>query len=466
MSQHDFLLDNQSAPAFRADANAALQALASNNAGPNEPPTKVACMWWADTTAGLLKQRSADNTQWVVRGTLAAETVVARGSDTTLVAADFGKRIVATGSWSQTLAAAATLGLGWWVDYRNDGTGTVTIDPSGGEVIDGAATLALGPGEACKIVCDGTRFLLYNRERRAASQAEMQSGTEAGMREMSPALVKAAILALGKSGGSPVRQTVLSGPVDANGYPNFLPATSATLSLSTQNISASTPLIVTSAAGFTAAGADDRIGVAVANFVWPGLAANSTNILFVDVGVDGSLTPVIAILPVIYQFGGARSTANGQSTFNYGPAEMSMTVGNGSSAVAVRRVCVGEADTNATGVVATRAYAYQGTFESQETAISASAVTVFGHSIGDVPKNVDVVLRCKTAEHGYLVGDEAWFKTRPSAVESSIHTPVSRNRLFAYLTLSSLIHVHSRTTLDHVVIDPAKWRVVVRAKRW
>jgi len=82
----------------------------------------------------------------------------ARSSNTILGLADHGKTIVATATFTQTLEAAATLGGGWFVNYRNDGTGVITIDPNASETIDGAATLALYPGEACKIVCDGSAF--------------------------------------------------------------------------------------------------------------------------------------------------------------------------------------------------------------------------------------------------------------------------------------------------------------------
>ena len=65
---------------------------------------------------------------------------------------------VTSGTFSQTLAAAATLGGGWRVFYKNSGTGTVTLDPNGGELINGASTYAMAPGEGRVIVCTGTAF--------------------------------------------------------------------------------------------------------------------------------------------------------------------------------------------------------------------------------------------------------------------------------------------------------------------
>jgi len=60
-------------------------------------------------------------------------TVETRTSNTILGAADCGKTIYVTGSWTQTFDAIATLGTGWWVEIINIGTGTLTLDPNGSE---------------------------------------------------------------------------------------------------------------------------------------------------------------------------------------------------------------------------------------------------------------------------------------------------------------------------------------------
>lgn len=65
MSQHDFIIANQTASSARADINSALQALASNNSGASAPSTTYANMWWYDTGANILKQRNESNTAWV-----------------------------------------------------------------------------------------------------------------------------------------------------------------------------------------------------------------------------------------------------------------------------------------------------------------------------------------------------------------------------------------------------------------
>jgi hypothetical protein len=84
--------------------------------------------------------------------------VTARSSNTILAAADNGKTFAATSTFTQTLTAAATLADGWYCDYRNNGTGIITFDPNASETINGATTLAIYPGEACRIICDGSNF--------------------------------------------------------------------------------------------------------------------------------------------------------------------------------------------------------------------------------------------------------------------------------------------------------------------
>lgn len=56
-----------------------------------------------------------------------------------------------------TLTAAATLGTNWHYTVIADGA-DVTIDPSGAETIDGAATLIVPNGSAAYIICNGSAF--------------------------------------------------------------------------------------------------------------------------------------------------------------------------------------------------------------------------------------------------------------------------------------------------------------------
>jgi hypothetical protein len=93
----------------------------------------------------------------VTLGVLAGRRTIT-GADT-IVASDHGGIIEATsGTFSLAATAAATLGLGFWCIVFNSGTGTVTVDPDGAELIDGAATAGMGHGVSLLIFCTGSAF--------------------------------------------------------------------------------------------------------------------------------------------------------------------------------------------------------------------------------------------------------------------------------------------------------------------
>lgn len=65
MSQHDFVIANQTANSARLDINSGLQALASNNSGASAPSTTYANMWWYETDTNLLKIRNENDSAWI-----------------------------------------------------------------------------------------------------------------------------------------------------------------------------------------------------------------------------------------------------------------------------------------------------------------------------------------------------------------------------------------------------------------
>jgi|11BtaG_2_1085332.scaffolds.fasta_scaffold02356_11 hypothetical protein len=65
MSQHDYVIENQTFPATRTDLNNAFGAIVSQNSGATAPSTTYAFQLWYDTTANKLKQRNADNDAWI-----------------------------------------------------------------------------------------------------------------------------------------------------------------------------------------------------------------------------------------------------------------------------------------------------------------------------------------------------------------------------------------------------------------
>lgn len=70
MATHDYVIDNQTASAFRTDLNNALQAIVTQNSGSSAPATTYANMLWYDTTNNQIKKRNEANSAWIVVGTV------------------------------------------------------------------------------------------------------------------------------------------------------------------------------------------------------------------------------------------------------------------------------------------------------------------------------------------------------------------------------------------------------------
>jgi hypothetical protein len=63
------------------------------------------------------------------------------------------------GTTTATLPLASTTGDNWFVLFKNNGTGTVTIGTTSGQNIDGAVNKAFAPGESAFIVSTGTQYV-------------------------------------------------------------------------------------------------------------------------------------------------------------------------------------------------------------------------------------------------------------------------------------------------------------------
>ena len=162
MSQNDFTIINQGFPAFRADLNSALQALATNNSGDTEPTTMFANMWWYDSANNIMYIRNEDNDAWikfaeldqandkfVLSGTLQLDdgTVSAPAltfnSDTNMGIYRGGTDIlkfVTAGTDAITIDASQGVTLAGKLDVSN---GTIKLD---GNYPTGTGNVALGDG--------------------------------------------------------------------------------------------------------------------------------------------------------------------------------------------------------------------------------------------------------------------------------------------------------------------------------
>lgn len=192
-----------------------------------------------------------------------------------------------------------------------------------------------------------------------------------------------------------VRQTVVSGPVDANGYSAFGGATGAT------SVTMSGTIRVTAANGFDALGSVDRYGSGT-NLQWTGLNTNGVMQLHVIVNADGTLTPVARTLLTNYRQAGADVVTNGQHTFNI--KEMVGKIGNGTTASQVYEVSVGEVTVSGGVVTAIRWYALGGYYYKLDVANTLFGAT-FSHLLGCDPQDYSINIYCYVADQNYLPED-------------------------------------------------------------
>jgi hypothetical protein len=90
MAQHDYVIDNGTGAAVRADLNSVLSAVASLNSGATAPSTTFAHMWWMDTATNQLKKRDGANTGWIIVATFDdgdGNMLVRRSADMAVTAA-------------------------------------------------------------------------------------------------------------------------------------------------------------------------------------------------------------------------------------------------------------------------------------------------------------------------------------------------------------------------------------------
>ena len=265
---------------------------------------------------------------------------------------------------------------------------------------------------------------------------------------------------------SPVRQTVLGGPVDTSGYPSFLPATAVGLSITAQNISATFPFVATAAAGFGSSGAVDRAGKTTSNsLTWDSLTNTATNYLYVDVATDGTLSTGSTTLAPIYNFGGntggAPYTTSGQNVYNIQEGKMYV----GPTPTQVYRVFVGEAVTSGGNVASTVAYAYQGRYESGWTATLPQGVgTVsFNHNLGIQQDVADIWIECTTNDGPFVVGDRI---RNPAQTSSSIYPlptiGAARNSMKWYSGSGNHL---VPTSASFTLLTAANWKYKATAQR-
>ena len=162
MSQHDMNIANQGFPAFRADLNNALAALASTSAADTEPSTTFANQLWMDTDNNILKVRNEDDDAWISLATFDQTT----DSVTYIDGVELSKVIVSDAAQTFTAAqrgaiTALTDGATITPDFALANNFSVTL--AGNRTLANPTNLTAGQSGSIFITQDGTgsRTLAY-----------------------------------------------------------------------------------------------------------------------------------------------------------------------------------------------------------------------------------------------------------------------------------------------------------------
>jgi hypothetical protein len=150
MSQHDYVIENQTFPATRADLNNAFGAIVSQNSGASAPSTTYAYQLWYDTSNNKLKQRNADNDAWIDLFDVNQTTDVATASSTGTFSGDINisggtSKILFTRSDTETIAGNP-LGAIEFAHTDTDDAGTAAKIIGEGDGTAGEGRIAIYTG--------------------------------------------------------------------------------------------------------------------------------------------------------------------------------------------------------------------------------------------------------------------------------------------------------------------------------
>ncbi len=186
MSQHDMVIANQTFPAFRADANDALQALASTSKGSSRPATVYAGQLWIDDnspSSTLWTLYAYDGTSDTPVGLIDSTNHVFTPTQNPYAAAVGGTANAITLSLTPARTAYLTGEFYTFIAAdSNTGATTVNIDSLGAKNVTARGSVTLPAGSIrtemlCIIQYDGIRFQLLNPALDAASQSTMETGS-------------------------------------------------------------------------------------------------------------------------------------------------------------------------------------------------------------------------------------------------------------------------------------------------
>ena len=102
-------------------------------------------------------------------------------------------------------------------------------------------------------------------------------------------------------------------------------------------------------------------------------------------------------------------------------------------------------------------------FTSSEQTVTVDTLLEVAHGLGAIPILVQVVLRCKTANLNYSVGDEiVWHGTPVTSASSDRGVTVGSDSTNVFLVQGAEILIHDKSSFDDANVTAGSWRWVVK----
>jgi hypothetical protein len=267
--------------------------------------------------------------------------------------------IIATSSPTLSLLPASGAGEGFYISVKNQGTGTVTIDPDAGETIDGAATKTIPAGQSALVITNGTTWYTLFGIGTATITPNAINNTEVSVASAATTNIGAAASNVILITGTTTITSLGSSAVVTN--PIYDIRFSGALTL-THN---ATSLILPSGANIVTVNGDSMVGQYLGSGNWKVLRYSRLN----DI-------TTIATGGIVYG-----SAANTFNALAIGTTGQNLEVAGGLPVWKTK------------------------TFTSSAQATVASGTFSIAHGLGAIPKNISIRLICGTADAGYSIGD-------------------------------------------------------------
>lgn len=161
MSQHDYIISNDTGANVRTDINNALQAIVTGNSGSSPPSTFYKHQTFIDEMEGIEYRRNQANSASFPIARVSGSVIQTVTANTVLTAADACKIIVmGVGCATLTLPSAAAVGAEWYVDVlaQSAAVQQMIVSPSGN--INGFGLTIYQPfGTSVRLISTGSAWV-------------------------------------------------------------------------------------------------------------------------------------------------------------------------------------------------------------------------------------------------------------------------------------------------------------------